>query len=90
MTQKIISPSINEIHPSRSLYEFASFHPSARPTIPQRRSSALARFFRADNRYFPPIFITLILLVGNLSFGLLESFSRTALAITTSIAFEIA
>jgi Na+-translocating ferredoxin:NAD+ oxidoreductase RnfD subunit len=62
----------------------------AGPTIPPRRSSALARFFRADNRYLPPICITLILLVGNFSFGLLESFSRTALAITTSIAFEIA
>jgi len=62
----------------------------AGPTIPPRWPSAVARFFRADNRYLPPICITLILLVGNLSFGLLESFSRTALAITTSIAFEIA
>lgn len=47
------------------------------------------KFFRADNRYIPPIFITLILVAGNLSFGLLESFSRTALAIATSIVFEI-
>jgi hypothetical protein len=62
----------------------------AGPAIPPRWSSALARFFRADNRYLPPICITLILLAGNLSFGLLESFSRTALAITTSILFEIA
>jgi len=52
--------------------------------------SPLTRFFRADNRYLPPIFITLILVAGNLSFGLLESFSRTALAISTSILFEIA
>jgi Na+-translocating ferredoxin:NAD+ oxidoreductase RnfD subunit len=50
----------------------------------------LARFFSADNRYLPPIFITLILVVGNLSFGLLESFSRTALAIATAMVFEIA
>jgi Na+-translocating ferredoxin:NAD+ oxidoreductase RnfD subunit len=62
----------------------------AGPTIPPRWPSALARFFRADNRYLPPICITLILLAENLSFGLLESFSRTALAITTSILFEIA
>ncbi len=51
---------------------------------------ALARFFSAENRYLPPILITLILVAGNLSFGLLESFSRTALAIATSMLFEIA
>lgn len=54
------------------------------------RQSAVARFFSAENRYLPPIFITVILLGANLSFGLLESFSRTALAIATSMAFEIA
>ena len=52
--------------------------------------SRAARFFSAENRYLPPLFITLILLAGNLSFGLLESFSRTALAIATSILFEVA
>jgi len=46
-------------------------------------------FFSVENRYLPPIFITLILLVGNLSFGLLESFSRTTLAIATSMLFEV-
>jgi Na+-translocating ferredoxin:NAD+ oxidoreductase RnfD subunit len=54
------------------------------------RTGAVARFFSGENRYLPPIFITLILLAGNLSFGLLESFSRTALAIGTSMVFEIA
>lgn len=49
-----------------------------------------AGFFSADNRYLPPIFITLILLVSNLSFGLLESSSRTLLAITTAMFFEVA
>lgn len=48
------------------------------------------RFFSADNRYLPPIFITLILLVGNFSFGLLESSSRTALAIAISMLCEVA
>jgi Na+-translocating ferredoxin:NAD+ oxidoreductase RnfD subunit len=47
------------------------------------------RFFSIENRYLPPIFITLILLVGQLSFGVLESFSRTLLAIGTAIAFEL-
>jgi Na+-translocating ferredoxin:NAD+ oxidoreductase RnfD subunit len=57
---------------------------------PSKSPSPLTRFFSIENRYLPPIFITLILLVGNLSFGLLESFSRTALAIATSMFFEIA
>ena len=52
--------------------------------------SLLARFFSVNNRYLPPICITLILVVGNFSFGLLESFSRTALAIATSMIFEVA
>jgi enediyne biosynthesis protein E5 len=56
----------------------------------QTRKSPLARFFSGDNKYLPPIFITLILVAGNLSFGLLESFSRTALAIGTSMLVEIA
>lgn len=51
--------------------------------------SALARFFSAENRYLPPLLITTILLVGQLSFGLLESFSRTLLAIGTAIVFEL-
>jgi enediyne biosynthesis protein E5 len=42
------------------------------------------------NPFLPPIFITLILLVGNLSFGILESYSKTLLAICTAIAFEMA
>ena len=57
---------------------------------PKPDRSALVRFFSADNRYLPPIFITLILLVGHLSFGLLESLSRTLLAIAVSMLFEIA
>ena len=51
--------------------------------------SALSRFFSAENRYLSPLFITVILLVGNLSFGLLESFSRTLLAIGTALVLEV-
>jgi hypothetical protein len=54
-----------------------------------RPANLVVRFFSAENRYLPPVFITLILVVGNLSFGLLESFSRTALAIATSMLFEV-
>jgi Na+-translocating ferredoxin:NAD+ oxidoreductase RnfD subunit len=53
------------------------------------RGGAVARFFSIENRYLPPLFITLILLVGQVSFGVLESFSRTLLAIATSMAFEL-
>ena len=42
-----------------------------------------------DSRFAPPVFITLILLAGNLSFGILESYSRTLLAIATSMLFEM-
>ena len=41
------------------------------------------------NPFVPPLFITLILLVGNLSFGILESYSKTLLAIATAIALEL-
>jgi enediyne biosynthesis protein E5 len=51
--------------------------------------ASVGRFFSIENRYLPPIFITLILLVGQLSYGVLESFSRTLLAIGTAIAFEL-
>jgi enediyne biosynthesis protein E5 len=53
------------------------------------KPSALGRFFSIENRYLAPLLITTILLVGQLSFGLLESFSRTALAIAVSIVFEV-
>jgi enediyne biosynthesis protein E5 len=53
-------------------------------------SHALSRFFSIENRYLPPLLITTILLVGQLSFGLLESFSRTALAIAAAMIFELA
>jgi hypothetical protein len=54
------------------------------------QSSALSRFFSPQNRYLAPLLITTILVVGQISFGLLESFSRTSLAILTAIACEMA
>ncbi len=42
-----------------------------------------------ENRFVPPVFITLILLVGHLSYGILESYPKTLLAIATSIAAEL-
>jgi enediyne biosynthesis protein E5 len=42
-----------------------------------------------DSRYLPPLFITCILLAGNLTFGILESYQKTLLAIVASIVTEI-
>ena len=42
-----------------------------------------------ENRFVPPVFITLILLVGHLSYGILESYPKTLLAIATSVTAEI-
>ena len=48
------------------------------------------RRFNLDNRFIPPVFITCILLAGQLSFGMLESYQKTLLAIVASIATELA
>lgn len=45
--------------------------------------------FRLDNRYIAPLFITFILLVGHLSYGILESYPKTALAILTALVTEL-
>ncbi|MCW5959451.1 MAG: hypothetical protein KIS76_04765 [Pyrinomonadaceae bacterium] len=47
------------------------------------------KMFGIDSRFIAPILITLILLGGQISFGILESFLQTAVAILTSIIFEI-
>jgi hypothetical protein len=52
-------------------------------------SHAPSRRALIDSRYVAPIFITCILLVGQLTFGILESYPRTLLAIATSIACEL-
>ncbi len=42
-----------------------------------------------DKRYLAPILVTAVLVVGQLTFGFLESWSRTALAISVAIAVEM-
>ncbi|MGH9768059.1 MAG: hypothetical protein ACREAB_11545 [Blastocatellia bacterium] len=65
--------------------------PSSRPdAAPSKPASALSRFFSIENRYLAPMLITSILLVGQISYGLLESFSRTALAIAAAMVLELA
>jgi Na+-transporting NADH:ubiquinone oxidoreductase subunit NqrB len=47
------------------------------------------RFFSLDNRYIAPMFITCILIAGHLSFGILESYRKTGIAIVASIVAEL-
>jgi Na+-transporting NADH:ubiquinone oxidoreductase subunit NqrB len=42
-----------------------------------------------DKRYLAPILVTIVLIVGQVTFGFLESWSRTALAIATAIGTEM-
>jgi Na+-transporting NADH:ubiquinone oxidoreductase subunit NqrB len=42
-----------------------------------------------DKRYLAPVLVTMVLIVGQVTFGFLESWSRTMLAIVTSIAIEM-
>jgi enediyne biosynthesis protein E5 len=44
---------------------------------------------RFDKRYLAPVLVTMVLIVGQVTFGFLESWSRTMLAIVTSIAVEM-
>lgn len=66
---------------------------STQPPVTTREKptfiAALGRFFSLENPYLAPLFITTILLVGHLGFGLLESISRTILAIGTAIVLEL-
>jgi enediyne biosynthesis protein E5 len=47
------------------------------------------QWLRLDNRFLPPLLITSILLTAHLSFGILEGWERTALAIVTAFASEM-
>jgi Na+-transporting NADH:ubiquinone oxidoreductase subunit NqrB len=47
------------------------------------------RFFSLDNRYIAPIFITCILIAGQITFGMLESYKKTGIAIAASLLTEL-
>jgi Na+-transporting NADH:ubiquinone oxidoreductase subunit NqrB len=55
------------------------------PVAPVKRK----RFFSLDNRYVAPMFITCILIAGHLSFGILESYQKTGIAIVASLLTEL-
>jgi enediyne biosynthesis protein E5 len=50
---------------------------------------ASPRLFTLDNRYLAPLLITSILLAAHVSFGILEAWQATALAIATAIGAEM-
>jgi enediyne biosynthesis protein E5 len=56
---------------------------------PSAPAAKAGRTLGIDKRYLAPILVTIVLLVGQLTFGFLESWSRTFLAIATSIAVEL-
>jgi Na+-transporting NADH:ubiquinone oxidoreductase subunit NqrB len=60
--------------------------PGAKQTAPPLGGRLVASI---DKRYLAPILVTIVLLVGQLTFGFLESWSRTVLAITTAIGVEV-
>lgn len=55
------------------------------PPLPQ---ASWKRFVGPENRYLAPAFITCILLAGHLSFGILESYKKTGVAIIASLITE--
>src|SRR5579872_6484433 len=63
--------------------------PTAEIITPMPAPARRKRFFSPENRYLAPVFITCILLAGHLSFGILESYKKTLLAIVVSIATEL-
>jgi Na+-translocating ferredoxin:NAD+ oxidoreductase RnfD subunit len=63
--------------------ESAAAPPAAVATAGRRRA------FTIENRFLPPLLITCILLAAHLSFGVLESYQRTTLAIGTAIVTEL-
>jgi len=56
---------------------------------PPAQQFSWKRFFSVENRYLAPAFITCILLAGHLSFGILESYKKTGLAIVFSLVTEL-
>jgi hypothetical protein len=59
-------------------------------TVTRDRPASIGRpGLQIDKRYLAPILVTVVLVIGQLTFGFLESWSRTALAIIAAIAVEL-
>jgi len=67
--------------------------PAADPAGSTRVARApltLSKLFSLENPYLVPAFITCILLVAHATFGILEGYDKTLLAIVVAVAFELA
>jgi len=64
-------------------------HSAITTPMPPDNGIQWKKMLSTNNRFMPPLFITLILLVGNVSFGILESYEKTLLAILTSVVAEL-
>lgn len=62
---------------------------TSQPAVPPALEVSEHKKIAFDSRYIPPLFITCILLVGHLSYGILESYEKTALAIVSAIIAEL-
>lgn len=62
---------------------------TSQPAVPPALGAADHKKIFFDSRYIAPLFITCILLVGHLSYGILESYEKTALAIVAAIIAEL-
>ena len=62
---------------------------TTQPAVPPALGVTEPKKLRFDSRYVAPLFITCILLVGHLSYGILESYEKTALAIVSAIIAEL-
>jgi enediyne biosynthesis protein E5 len=63
--------------------------PEAPALVQDRAADSRRRLLTLDNRYLPPLLITSILLGAHLSYGILEAWYTTALAIGTAIGAEL-
>jgi enediyne biosynthesis protein E5 len=62
---------------------------STEPVIARTLEVPSPKRLRLDFRYIPPLFITCILVVGHLFYGILESYERTAIAIAAALITEL-
>ena len=62
---------------------------SASQSMPTPVLQDARRRFSLDNRYIAPLFITFILVVGHLGYGILESYEKTGVAIVVALVAEL-
>ena len=62
---------------------------SASQSMPTPVLQGARRKFSLDNRYIAPLFITFILVMGHLGYGILESYEKTGVAIVVALVAEL-